>query len=165
MPKGGNKNRIDPKSIATRVMLDKAPQLCTSQIYNELYDKLYKNFMVDRFVAVVQHCSVKGMTIEETISTLKAAFPSYINDDELTRDVFVNMLEDYPEVSFAWGYGQTGDEISKIIVKNKALKLVEKTDNMEDIQMYQDMFGVKQDESVDKSTSFNFNLFGRNTDM
>jgi hypothetical protein len=55
----------------------------------------------------------------------------------------------------AWGYGNIGDEISQLIVKNKALRIIEDTDKMEDIKIYMELFGSNRE--VEKNdTVINF---------
>ena len=163
MPKRGQRGQQAKQTEQYRKMYANTPQLCKSQVYNELYDKLRKDGRLDRFIAVVQHCSMSGVDIKGARDVLVKAFPGYINDKDLTIECLEDMIKNYPDVSVAWGYGPLGDEISQIIVKNKALRLVEKTDNMQDIVMYQEMFGNKDNSgSVDKVTSVGFYIGKRN---
>ena len=160
MPKRGTRGQQAKQTEQYRKMYANTPQLCKSQVYNELYDKLRKDGRLDRFIAVVQHCSMSGVDIKGARDVLIKAFPGYINDRDLTIECLEDMIKNYPDVSVAWGYGPLGDEISQIIVKNKALRLVEKTDNMQDIVMYQEMFGNKNEvaSATDNGTVFNFNM-------
>ena len=163
MPKRGQRGQQAKQTEQYRKMYANTPQLCKSQVYNELYDKLRKDGRLDRFIAVVQHCSMSGVDIKGAREVLVKAFPGYINDKDLTIECLEDMIKNYHDVSVAWGYGPLGDEISQIIVKNKALRLVEKTDNMQDIVMYQEMFGNKDNSgSVDKVTSVGFYIGKRN---
>ena len=70
MPKRGQTGIKDPKTQQYRQMLENTDVLCTSMVYNELYDKLRKDRRLDRFIAVVQYCSIQGynkkQTVEET---------------------------------------------------------------------------------------------------
>ena len=160
MPKRGQRGQQAKQTEQYRKMYANTPQLCKSQVYNELYDKLRKDGRLDRFIAVVQHCSMSGVDIKGARDVLVKAFPGYINDKDLTIECLEDMIKNYPDVSVAWGYGPLGDEISQIIVKNKALQLVEKTDNMQDIVMYQEMFGKTDETSSNENnaTVFNFNM-------
>ena len=160
MPKRGQRGQQAKQTEHYRKMYENTPQLCKSQVYNALYDKLKKDGRLDRFIAVVQYCSMSGLDIKDSVQVLVKSFPSYINEKDLTVDCLKDMIKNYSDISIAWGYGSLGDEISQIIVKNKALRLVEKTDNMQDIVMYQEMFGNKNDiSSTDNKTTVNFNLF------
>lgn len=160
MPKRGQRGQQAKQTEQYRKMYENNPQLCKSQVYNGLYSKLKKDGRLDRFIAVVQYCSMSGLDIEDSVQVLVKSFPSYINEKDLTVDCLKDMIKNYNDISVAWGYGSLGDEISQIIVKNKALRIVEKTDNMEDIRAYQELFGNKNDiNSTDNKTTVNFNLF------
>lgn len=160
MPKRGQRGQQAKQTEQYRKMYANTPQLCKSQVYNALYNKLKKDGRLDRFIAIVQYCSMSGLDIEDSIKVLVKSFPSYINEKDLTVDCLKDMIKNYNDISVAWGYGSLGDEISQIIVKNKALRIVEKTDNMEDIRAYQELFGNKNDiNSTDNKTTVNFNLF------
>lgn len=160
MPKRGQRGQQAKQTEQYRKMYANTPQLCKSQVYNALYDKLKKDGRLDRFIAVVQHCSMSGVDIKGARDVLVKAFPGYIDEKDLTIDCLNDMIKNYSDISIAWGYGSLGDEISQIIVKNKALRLVEKTDNMQDIVMYQELFGNKNEiSSTDSKTTVNFNLF------
>ena len=160
MPKRGQRGLQAKQTEHYRKMYENTPQLCKSQVYNALYDKLKRDGRLDRFIAVVQHCSMSGVDISGARDVLVKAFPGYINERDLTIACLEDMIKNYSDISIAWGYGSLGDEIAQIIVKNKALRLVEKTDSMQDIAMYQEMFGSKNDiSSTDNKTTVNFNLF------
>lgn len=160
MPKRGQRGQQAKQTEQYRKMYANTPQLCKSQVYNALYNKLKKDGRLDRFIAVVQYCSMSGLDIKDSVQVLVKSFPSYIDEKDLTVDCLKDMIKNYNDISVAWGYGSLGDEISQIIVKNKALKIVEKTDNMEDIRAYQELFGNKNDiNSTDNKTTVNFNLF------
>lgn len=160
MPKRGQRGQQAKQTEQYRKMYENTPQLCKSQVYNALYDKLKRDGRLDRFIAVVQHCSMSGVDIKGAREVLVKAFPGYIDEKDLTIDCLEDMIKNYPDISIAWGYGSLGDEIAQIIVKNKALRLVEKTDSMQDIAMYQEMFGNNNGiNSTDNKTTVNFNLF------
>jgi hypothetical protein len=160
MPKRGQKNIQSKNTDKYRQMYANAPNLCKSQVYNALYTKLKNDGRLDRFIAVVQHCSMLGVDLAGACDVLCKAFPGYIDSKDLTVACFEDMIKNYHDISVAWGFGSLGDEISSIIVKNKALRLVEKTDSMQDILMYQQMFGQNSTASIEeKATTVNFNLF------
>lgn len=160
MPKRGQRGQQAKQTEQYRKMYNNTPQLCKSQVYNALYDKLKRDKRLDRFIAVVQHCSMSGVDIKGARDVLVKAFPGYIDNKDLTIECLEDMIKNYPDISVAWGYGSLGDDIAQIIVKNKALQLVEKTDSMQDIQMYQEMFSNKNNiSSTDNKTTVNFNLF------
>ena len=160
MPKKGQGGQQAKQTEQYRKMYNNTPQLCKRQVYNALYDKLKRDKRLDRFIAVVQHCSMSGVDIKGARDVLVKAFPGYIDNKDLTIECLEDMIKNYSDISIAWGYGSLGDEIAQIIVKNKALQLVEKTDSMQDIQMYQEMFGNKNEvSSNDNKTTVNFNLF------
>jgi hypothetical protein len=161
MPKKGTRGTQPKSTQLTRAMLENAPNLCKSQVYNTLYERLKKDKRLDRFIAVVQYCSMSGLDIEDSIKVICKSFPSYISDKDLTVGCFEDMIKNYHDIAVAWGYGDLGDEITQIIVKNKALRLVENTDNMDDIVKYQALFGNKNEKLTleDNKTTVNFNLF------
>jgi hypothetical protein len=159
MPRRGQRNIQDKKTQHYRQMLNNTEHLCKSQVYNRLYDRLKTDGRLDRFIAVVQYCSMSGLDIKDSIEVIVKSFPSYIDEKDLTVECFTDMIKNYNDISVAWGYGSLGDEISQIIVKNKALRIVEKTDSMQDIMIYQEMFGKKNDISnEDKVTTVNLIL-------
>lgn len=160
MPKRGTRGQQAHQTEKYRMMYKDIPNLCKSQVYNQVYDKLRKDNRLDRFIAVVQYCSMSGLDIKDSVEVICKSFPSYIDEKDLTVDCLTDMIKNYSDIAIAWGYGSLGDEISQIIVRNKALKLVEKTDDMNDIVMYQEMFGKKSETSCeDNKTTVNFNLF------
>lgn len=140
-------------------MVLNAPALCKSQVYNEVYLKLRKDRRLDRFIAVVQHCSMTGLNIEETVKVICKSFPGYIDAKDMTVACFEDMIKYYHEISIAWGYGDVGDDITNIMIKNKALKIIENTDSMDDIVKYHEVFGMKTVvNNEDNKTTVNFNL-------
>ena len=160
MPKRGQRGQQAKQTEQYRIMYENTPQLCKSQVYNALYDKLKRDKRLDRFIAVVQHCSMSGVDIKGARDVLVKAFPGYIDDKDLTVECLEDMIKNYSDISVAWGYGSLGDEISQIIIKNRALKIAESTNDMNDIVMYQEMFGNKNEISSDNNkTTVNFNLF------
>lgn len=139
-------------------MLQSQPDLCKSQVYNEVYNKLIKDKRIDRFVALVQYCSTCGYDMKKTVEFISSSLPYYIDKKQFDVKCFEDMIKNHSEIAIAWGYGTMGDEISNIIVKNKALQLVKKTDKMEDIQIYNSMYGNNDNNVQDNSTVINFNI-------
>ena len=160
MPRKGTEGTKSPKVEQYRQMYENTPNLCKSQTYNELYNKLDKDGRLGRFIAVVQHCSISGLSIEDSVPIICKAFPSYIDERDLTVECFEDMIKNYSNISVAWGYGSLGDEISALMIKNKAHKLALKTESMTEIALYQEVFGKKEEVNTEsKGTTVNFNLF------
>ena len=160
MPKRGQRGQQAKQTEQYRKMYANTPQLCKSQVYNELYDKLRKDKRLDRFIAVVQYCSMQGYNKEQTVDKLVSSFPGYITDKELTVKCFEEMLKVHNDISAAWGWGDIGDDITQVQLKNKALSLIENNGTLEDIKMYNEIF-VKTDEisgNENNGTVFNFNM-------
>lgn len=160
MPKRGQTGIKDPKTQQYRDMLENTDVLCTSMVYNALYDKLRKDKRLDRFIAVVQYCSMQGYNKEQTVEKLVSSFPGYITDKELTVKCFDEMLKVHNDISVAWGWGDLGDDITQVQLKNKALSLIESNGTLEDIKMYNEIF-VKTDEisgNANNGTVFSFNM-------
>lgn len=160
VPKRGQTGIKDPKTQQYRDMLENTNVLCTSMVYNELYDKLRKDKRLDRFIAVVQYCSIQGYNKKQTVEKLVSSFPGYITDKELTVKCFEEMLKVHNDISVAWGWGDLGDDITQVQLKNKALSLIENNGTLEDIKMYNEIF-VKTDgaaSATDGGTVFNFNM-------
>lgn len=162
MPTKGSKGNRSKKTATYRQMLDNTETLCKSQVFNELYEKLKDEGRLSRFIATVQYCSMSGLNVTDTVNTIIKAFPGYINAKEFTVACFNDMIKNYGDVAVAWGYGPIGDEISNIIIKNKALRLVEKTSKMEDIEIYNRIFNSvgssDKEGNSSKETVINFNL-------
>lgn len=128
--------------------------IAKSSLYSEVYDKLLKEGRLKRFIATVQYCSIKNYDLDSTVELLKKSFPNFIN--EFDKETFLAMMNYHSDIAVAWGYGVLGDEISNIVIKNKALEIIEKTNNMEDIELYMNLFNKV--DSVDTKTVVNFNL-------
>lgn len=162
MLNSGSRYNRSKKTATYRQMLDKTETLCKSQVFNELYKKLRNEGRLSRFLATVQYCSMSGLDITDAVDMISKAFPGYINAKEFTVDCFNDMLKSYSDVASAWGYGPVGDDISNIIIKNKALSLIEKTDKMEDIEIYNSIFNSvntsEKEENSSNGTVINFNL-------
>ena len=162
MPKRGEKGLKANQTEKYRQMFANDPNaknLCKSQIYSASYCKLQRDRRLDRFIALVQYCSMSGLNIQGACEVIKKAFPGYIRNNELTVEIFEEMIKNYKDISIAWGYGKIGDDIANIIVKNKALGLVQKTDSMEDVKLWNDMYGNNKNvsaDNVDKVTSVGF---------
>lgn len=140
--------------------------LVPSQSGASFYDKLSRDGRWDRFVAVVQSCSMRGLTIDEAVVAVNKFFPGYFRKMSFDVQSFKKLLCDFPELSQAWGYGVLGDDVTDIQVKNHALKLVMSSDNIDDVKTFTDIYGTqlqknKADEKTNddnKKTTFNFNL-------
>lgn len=142
-----------------RQMMKDTPTLCKSQVYNDIYGKIKREGRLNRFLATIQYCSSNGMDINKTVKFICDSFPCYIDNKQFTADCFKEMLKSFGDVAEAWGYGKAGDMISDIIIKNRALHLIEKTDSMEDIQIYKQLFdNVSKDKNDNSGTVINFNL-------
>lgn len=144
----------------------KNANLVPSQSGASFYDKLSRDGRWDRFVAVVQSCSMRGLTIDETVVAVNKFFPGYFRKMAFDVQSFKKLLYDFPELSQAWGYGILGDDVTDIQVKNHALKLVMSSDNIDDVKTFTDIYGtqlqknkaVEKTDDDDKKTTFNFNL-------
>lgn len=158
---GRSKGHQNKSTALNRKMLDNNNTLCKSQVYNELYDKIRRDGRLNRFIAVIQYCSQSGLSIEDSVAKIADSFPSYIKADDFTVDCFKDMISNYSDISLAWGYGPLGDEISNIMVRNKALEIIGKTDNMADIEIYNKLYGNRDTVNTnneDSKTIFNFSL-------
>lgn len=153
----GNRSK---KTEKYRQMLNNTATLCKSQVYNEIYSKLKRDNRLNRFIAVVQYCSIKGYDIEDSVKFISRAFPGYIDEKLFTAECFEDMIKSYGDISMAWGYGPLGDEITDIAIKNKAVSLIEKTNSIADIETYNNIYHSVDKVSVEenKGTTFNFNL-------
>lgn len=144
----------------------KNANLVPSQSGASFYDKLSRDGRWDRFVAVVQSCSMRGLTVDETVVAVNKFFPGYFRKMAFDVKSFKKLLQDFPELSQAWGYGVLGDDVTDIQVKNHALKLVMSSDNIDDVKTFTDIYGtqlqknkaVDKADDDDKKTTFNFNL-------
>lgn len=153
----GNRSK---KTEKYRQMLSNTANLCKSQVYNEIYSKLKRDNRLNRFIAVVQYCSLKGYDKEDSVKFISRAFPGYIDEKLFTAECFDDMIKSYGDISMAWGYGPLGDEITNIAIKNKAVSLIEKTDSIADIEIYNKIYNNLDKVNVEenKGTTFNFNL-------
>lgn len=120
----------------------KNANLVPSQSGASFYDKLSRDGRWDRFVAVVQSCSMRGLTIDETVVAVNKFFPGYFRKMSFDVASFKKLLSDFPELSQAWGYGVLGDDVTDIQVKNHALKLVMSSDNIDDVKTFTDIYGT-----------------------
>lgn len=125
----------------TEAML-KNVNLVPSQSGASFYDKLSRDGRWDRFVAVVQSCSMRGLTLDEAVVAVNKFFPGYFRKMAFDVQSFKKLLSDFPELSQAWGYGVLGDDVTDIQVKNHALKLVMSSDNIDDVKTFTDIYGT-----------------------
>lgn len=158
-------NKPSPITKDYRRLAKQTPPICTSQVFNPLYAKLTDDNRLRRFLAAIKKCSSENMTIESMCKEIYSLFPQYITKKDFNRQVFLDMCQHHPDVSEAWGYGQKGDELSKIMIKDRALELAIKSDNMQDLEIYNKIYGdggvktEKEKEAMGQTPStFNFNL-------
>ena len=138
--------------------------LVSSQTNGDIIDKLKSNSLYNRFLATLQYCSTKGFDLEKTLEYLYEAFPYFIDKKRFTCETLKNMIRDYPQISAAWGYGIIGDDVSSIMIKNKALELVMKSSSIEDIKVYKEIYDTSEQVTPDNRTIFNFNLDTKTSD-
>lgn len=146
-----------PQSSPYKQLLMNTPTLCKSQIYSEIYNKLKSEGRLGRFIAVVQYCSIQGYDIDKAVEFIRKSFPGYISE-EFDKEAFELMLKAHTDISDAWGFGELGDEVTHIQIKNIALRILEKSGTMEDIKEYFEIFGKQDTNSNDNRTIINFNL-------
>lgn len=152
-----NRQAKSKKTYDYREMLNKK-NLVSSQTNGDIIDKLKSNSLYNRFLATLQYCSTKGFDFEKTLEYLCEAFPYFIDKKRFTCETLKNMIRDYPQISAAWGYGNIGDDVSSIMIKNKALELVMKSSSIEDIKVYKEIYDKVEQVTPDNRTIFNFNL-------
>lgn len=111
-----------------------------SQNVDELYIKLRNEGRLGRFIATVKLCSSKGYSLKETVDILKNTFRGYIENKEFNINTFIKMCQWHSDVAEAWGYGVYGDEVSNIMVKDRALELALNADDIEVIERYNGMY-------------------------
>lgn len=151
------KRTVKKPASPYKKLLENTETLAHSQVYSELYNKISREGRLSRLLAVVQYCSIQGYDINKSTEFIVNSFPGYIDEKDFTPDTFREMMKAHSDIAQAWGYGQYGDKISDIIVKNKALELVEKTDTIEDIRAYIEIFGNSQQvEQGAQGTTMNF---------
>ena len=152
-----NRQAKNKKTYDYREMLNKK-NLVSSQTNGDIIDKLKLNSQYNRFLATLQYCSTQGYDLENTLEYLYKAFPYFLNKKEFTCETLKNMIKNYPQISTAWGYGNIGDDVSSIMIKNKALELVMKSSSIEDIKVYKEIYDKAEQVTPDNRTIFNFNL-------
>ena len=149
-----------PKSSANtskyKELLKNTENLAKSSLYSEIYNKLVEEGKLNRFIATVQYCSIKNYDLDSTVELLIKSFPNFIK--EFDKATFIKMMEYHSDIATAWGYGVLGDEISNIMIKNKAIEIIENTKSMEDIEIYSKIFNKVDNVSNDNKTVINFNL-------
>lgn len=158
MPKYG---RGKPsKNTAIYRQMTQGINLCSSQTNNSIYMKLRAEGRLSRFIASVQFCSKAGLDIDATVDKLLSLFPCYLDPNVFTVDAFKDMLNSHSDVAIAWGFGPDGDAITDILIKNKAVSLIERTNSIEDIKIYNDMFRVVEPRASEErsGTVVNFNI-------
>lgn len=163
-----NKPDMHQKSKEFRRLAKQSPPVCTSQVFNPLYCKLSDDNRLRRFLAAIKRCSSQNITIEAMCKEIYKLFPQYITKKDFNPRIFLDMCKHHPDVSEAWGYGQAGDELAKIMIKDRALELAIKSDNMQDIEIYNKIYGdgVRSEKDAEaisstlppSSNTFNFNL-------
>lgn len=133
--------------------------LCPEQVSSVIYDKLRREGQLSRLIATLKYCSTNGYDLENTYKSICAGFPYYF-DKEFTQEVLVDMIKERVDLSVAWGFGEDGDKIGDIILKDKAFDLAMKTKSLEDIRLYREMYNPESlPENAEKQgTVVNFNI-------
>ena len=132
--------------------------VCHSAITNKVYKKLYEEDRVDSLVGVIQVCSRKGYTMEQTIQVVLKHFGGYITEEELTLQTFQHMVQTHPDIGEAWGYGGVGEDVRDMIIKNHAFKLATQSENLEDIETYRRIYDKSEVSQKDMRTIVNMNI-------
>ena len=70
----------------------KNANLVPSQSGASFYDKLSRDGRWDRFVAVVQSCSMRGLTLDETVVAVNKFFPGYFRKMAFDVQSFKKLL-------------------------------------------------------------------------
>lgn len=106
-----------------------------SKVLDNLYSDLVKDRKVRDLIALVQYCSSKQMTMEETVNAINSTFYGYLKYDKMDVYRFESLLDGYHDVAMAWGYGLMGTHIDLMKVQMKATNIIEGiADNVEDTQ-------------------------------
>lgn len=148
----------------------RADPVCTSQIYSPLYEKLEKEGRLRRFRAAIKKCSSEGLDINDMCKRIYSLFPDYITKKDFNPHVFQDMCRFYGDIAEAWGYGVSGDEITKQMIKDRAEELAISATSLTEIETYNRIYdaGIKTEEDKEtmggRSTIFHFNLTNKQED-
>lgn len=154
--KRGNKS---PKTKQYHDMLKNQPNLCKSQVYSEIYKQLENDSRLNRFIAVVQYCSLSGLSKKDSVDLIRRAFPGYLNNKNWNESIFDLMIREKKDIAIAWGYGPLGDEITQIMIKNRATELALKTQDIKELAIYNEMYKKQEQEATGSNgTVVNFNI-------
>lgn len=152
--KKGNKFYNRSKNQKERIeMLNNSHTLCKSNVADSFYSRLKVDKRLDRFIAVLEVCSIQNMTVDETCEMVYKTFPSYIKEGDFDGKVLNLLSERYSDISIALGYGPIGDDISNRMILKRArdISMGEASGNMRDIKDYISVY--KEISSLDKENS------------
>lgn len=144
-----------------------------SQYSSVLYEQLKKDKRLDRFIAALQACGVRNLSLNDTCKYLTKLFPSYCRGKGLNPKTLATMISFYPDLEEAFGFSA---DIGAMMVYNRAKALAETTEDMGDIKLFNEMYDSgdmvyireekeKEDASNDKgNTSIVFSVNSSGSD-
>lgn len=108
-----------------------------SQYSSTLYKQLKKDKRLDRFIAALQTCALRGMSLSAACKYLTLLFPSYVRGKGLNPKTLADMIAFYPELDDAWGFST---DVVQMSTYNRARALAETAEDIEVIEKFNDMY-------------------------
>ena len=133
---------------------------------NECWRRLERARLTSDFLAILQIAGEDGLTLDETVKEVFDSLPGMFKPSEFNTYILNNLFHEFPIVAQAYGYRPIKDK-RKLARKaeRKALELLEVTNEMEDVVMFQETFvNGTQEVQGEPTKKFNFNLFGKQKD-
>jgi hypothetical protein len=114
--------------------------VCKSLVKYEILEQLRDNHRYERFLAVIQYCSSRNMTMEQTVNFVRDKFGAYISTADFNVKLFKKMITEEIDIAEAWGQGEDGDDIANVMIKNKAIQLALNADDISVIETYNKIY-------------------------
>lgn len=116
--------KIRSSVLKKQIMYDQMGVECDSQLNDVLYKKLVESKKVRDFLGVIEMCSSRQCTIEDTCTILNKQFSRFIGNLTIDTNRFNSLLKIYKDIADAWDYGTCGTELDMWKVNRAATKMV-----------------------------------------
>lgn len=130
-----------------------------SQYSSTLYNQLKRDKRLDRFIAALEVCGLRGYSLKQTCEYISKLFPGYVRGRGLLPKTLADMIAFYPDLNDAYGFSMG---VNEMLVHKRALALAEVTDDIDVIKKYNEMYSqgdsiyvreVKESDSGENSNS------------
>lgn len=124
-----------------------------SQYSSTLYNQLKKDKRLNKFIAALEVCGLRGMSLRQSCEYLSKLFPGYVRGKGLLPKTLAEMIAFYPDLNEAFGFSM---DVNEMLVHKRAMTLAETTDDIDIIEKYHKMYSdgnclYRKEEKVETS--------------